>query len=205
MTLMAPQLRHFLKIRDGVNVETLNAELAARPGMWDINPLRKSLGDKPHARMSDIWVRYNDFAKYNPEKPAAFNDEHVPVWYPAWDHLAALKPIVHGLMTAVEGEMLGGVLITRIPPGEGIGRHVDRGWHVEYYDKFYVTLKSSPGADFVCEHDGVTERLNPKPGEIWLFDNRKPHWVENNSMEDRVTLIVCIRTEMFGRHLERSI
>lgn len=202
MNMIAPQLKHFLKIADGVRVGPLVEELLARPGLWDINTLRKTVGDKPHARMSDIWVRYNDFTRYDPERPAAFNDEHVPVWYDAWNLLPSLKPIVHSLMAMVEGEMLGGVLITRIPPGQGIGRHVDRGWHVEYYDKFYVSLKSAPGADFVCEQGGVTERLNPKPGEVWLFDNRKPHWVENNSMEERITLIVCIRTEMFGRHTE---
>lgn len=145
--------------------------------------------------MSDIWVRYNRPDRLNPEDPRAFNNEHVPVWYPAWKKLPALRPIIFDLMATVEGEMLCGVLITRIPPGEGIAPHVDAGWHVEYTEKFYLSLKSSPGADFVC--DG--ERLNPKPGEMWLFDNRKNHWVENDSTEDRITLIVCIRTEMFGR------
>jgi hypothetical protein len=77
---------------------------------------------------------------------------------------------------------------------------VDEGWHVEYYEKLYLSLRSAPGAEFWCEgSDGFHEKLEPRPGEVWLFDNRKPHWVINHSGYDRVTLIVCVRTRKFGR------
>ena len=45
---------------------------------------------------------------------------------------------------------------------------------------------------------GVLEELTPLPGEIHHFDNRKPHWVQNDSGHDRMTLIVCIRTDRYG-------
>lgn len=187
-------MRNFLKITD-VNVAPLMAELTSHPDLWDQRPERRITDGTPHSNMRDIWVRYNSMDHYGPK----FNDEHVPVWYPAWNALPALKPIVHGLMALTEGEMLGGVLITKIPPGDSIDRHIDHGWHVQYYDKFYVTLQSAPGSNFWCEHEGQTEYLNPEDGEIWLFDNRKPHWVENHSDMDRITLIVCLRTEKYGR------
>jgi hypothetical protein len=34
-----------------------------------------------------------------------------------------------------------------------------------------------------------------KPGEAWTFDNLRTHSVENNGDTERVTLIVCARTE----------
>lgn len=161
--------------------------------------MRKVAKGTPHSRMSDIWIRYNPYHRYDPNNRQAFNEEHVPVWYPAWRKLPALRPIIFNLMSFVEGEMIGAVLITKIRPGDGIDLHRDAGWHVASTKKFYLSLKSAPGADFVCVEDGVEERLNPKPGEVHLFDNQKLHYVENNSNEDRITAIMCLWTEMFGR------
>jgi hypothetical protein len=194
------RLRHFEKIADSIDVAPVLAELAAHPELWDQHSIRKTAPGTPHAQMSDIWVRYNDVTKFAKAGDyRGFNDAHVPIWYPAWRALPALRPIIFDLMALTQGEMLGGVLITRIPPDGGIAPHADRGWHVEHYDKFYLSLQSARGAVFGCEHDGGREELSPNPGEIYLFDNRKSHWVENASDQDRITLIVCIRTEKYGR------
>lgn len=191
-------MEHFTKISDGIDVGPLLRQIDANPALWNANSSRKERAGSPHTAMSDIWVRYNSPERARPDF-SGFNDEHVPSWYPAWHALPALRPIIFDLMAKVRGEMLGGVLITRIPPGCGISPHVDEGWHVEYYEKFYVSLQSGPGAEFCCSEGGVTESLNPKAGECWLFDNRKLHWVVNDSGKDRLTLIVCIRTDLFGR------
>lgn len=186
-------MRHFLKIASGIDVAPLLAELAANPALWGQFGWRKTIPGGPHAGMTDIWVRYNAYSKLGPH----FNDEHDSLWYPAYDALPALRGILYPLMAAVDGERLGGVLITKIPHGGGIAPHIDRGWHVEYYDKFYVSLASAPGAKFIC-HEGGDEALEPAAGECWRFDNRKPHSVVNESGRDRITLIVCIRTEKFN-------
>ena len=187
-------MRYFLKIGE-IDVQPLLAELEQHPELWGSEGWRKNMAGGPHSGMTDIWVRYNDIAPYRARGDyRGFNDEHDSVWYQAYEKLPALKAILYPLMAAVEGERLGGVLITRIPPGCGIAPHVDAGWHVSYYDKFYVSLKSSPGAKFCCGEDV----LEPKPGEIWRFDNRLQHWVKNESNEERMTLIVCIRTRKYG-------
>lgn len=186
----------FTKIKD-VDVSEVVAQIDAHPELWDQFNVRKTAPGTPHSQMSDIWVRYNDIKPYRESGDfSGFNDEHDPIWYPAWEKLPALKEIVFPLMSEVEGVRLGGVLITKIPSGCEIKPHVDRGWHVEYYDKFYVSLRSEPGANFYCG----SEVLNPKVGEIWRFDNRECHWVVNDSPGDRMTLIVCIRTDKFVEH-----
>lgn len=190
-------MRHFVKVAEKVNVSPLVEQINSHPELWNAHGLRKERNGSPHTQMSDIWVRYNDIARLDPENPRAFNNEHVPVWYPAWDVLTELRPIVFNLMANVQGEMIGGVLITRIPTGGGIAPHVDDGWHVNTFDKFYLSLKSAPRANFVCDHDGTTEVLNPRVGDIWRFDNRKRHWVENFSGADRITCIICIKTDKF--------
>lgn len=193
-------MRHFQLIDSGIDIAPLLEQIGAHPELWDKHTIRKTAPGTPHSGMSDVWVRYNDVAQFEESGDySKFNDEHIPVWYPAWSALPALRPIIFDLMAKVDGEMLGGVLITRIPSGMGIAPHKDDGWHVQYYDKFYLSLESTPGSSFGCDADNAEEHLTPRPGEIWLFDNRKNHWVENHSGQDRITLIVCIRTEKFGR------
>ena len=189
---------YFQKMPYQIDVSKLNAELKAHPSLWGQHGWRKSDPSKVHSEMTDIWVRYNDIGKY-PKFDSSFNDPHVPVWYEAWEKLPALKPIVRKLMVDEEGEMLGGVLITQIPPGGRIAPHEDKGWHVGYYDKFYVSLESHPGATFHCGN----EVINPKTGDCWRFDNRREHWVNNDSAGFRRTLIVCIRTEKYQE--ERNV
>lgn len=184
-------MRHFCRLSLTADVGPLLDQIDGHPELWDQHPWRRG-PNSPHNGMSDIWVRYNAAERLG----AHFNDEHVPVWYPAWKALPALRPLLFDLMAFVQGEMLCGVLITRVPPGEEIEPHADASWHVEYTEKFYLSLRSEPGARFHCGD----ESIEPKPGEWWLFDNRKSHWVTNDSEGDRITLIACIRTDLFGRY-----
>lgn len=185
-------MKNFALIASGIDVSALREQVVGHPELWNAHKNRMALPSNPFDGTDDIWVRYNDLARAKPNL-AGFTDEHVPVWYPAWDVLTALKPIIFDLMAKVQGEMLGGVLITRVPDGAEIKPHVDRGWHVEYFSKYYISIDSAPGATFFCRNGEEDEGLDPMPGECWLFDNKKLHWVKNTSGKARVTLIVCIR------------
>jgi len=190
-------LRHFTKIAEGIDVSALLGELRDNPGVWDRHAYRKHGAASPHAAMSDCWLRYRPIMELT--SPAAFKAPHIPVWYPEAALLPEAKRIALDLMAMVRGEMLYAVLITKIPPLMGIAPHADEGWHVERTEKLYVSLQSAPGAVFGCDDGAWQESIEPAAGDCWLFDNRKRHYVENRSAIDRITLIVCVQTEMFGR------
>lgn len=135
--------------------------------------------------MSDIWVRYNDPRNIGEH----FNDEHDSIWYPIADEVPGLRLLSLQVMSFVQGERLGGVLITRIPAGGSIKPHRDYGWHARYYEKFALQLKAEDGQAF-CFEDEV---LQPRTGDLYTFDNSKTHWVVNDSLVDRVTMIICIK------------
>jgi hypothetical protein len=180
-----------------VDVTELCAQLDAHPELWDQYTLRTTAYEgNPHKRVSDIWVRYNAWKNFNPADPAAFSMEHDSSWYPAYGILPALRPHIFGLMQVVEGERLGGVLITRIPAGSSVAPHIDRGWHAGYYRKFAVQLRGGPDQLFCFEG----ESLEANDGEAYEFDNSVPHWVLNNSNRERITLIVCIRAGVTPCH-----
>jgi hypothetical protein len=180
--------RSFMKIAEGINVLPLQMALARQPELFGRRKQRAEAYVSPHTAMTDIWVRYNDFKNYT--DLATFNDEHDSVWYPEYHAIPQIRPIIFWLMNHVEGERLGGVLITKVPPGGRIEPHTDHGWHAEYYDKYYIPIQNDEGAIFGFE-DGV---IAPQLGEVYWFRNDVPHWVENNSNRDRISLIVCIRS-----------
>jgi quercetin dioxygenase-like cupin family protein len=89
----------------------------------------------------------------------------------------------------VHGKRLGGVLITRIPPGGEVKPHKDTGWHAGFYEKFAVQVASNEGQAFCFESD----ELRPMPGDLYTFQNHVLHWVTNPTPEERITMIVCVK------------
>jgi hypothetical protein len=179
----------------GVNVAPLIQQLDAAPELWDENVFRTERPEGmayagPHQQISDIIVRFNDWANWTGDR-AAFNEEHESVWWGAYDKLPYIRPLVFDLMRAHYAERLGMVLITRIPPHCNVGKHVDTGWHARTYLKFGVQVKAAPGQKFCFEGCEVETRA----GDLFAFDNSKVHWVENPTDVERITLIICLRLQ----------
>jgi len=182
-------MNKMFKIADGVDVKPLLHSIELQPGLWNQYALRTTHLNSPHAAVSDIWIRYNAWKNLDPACPQNFSDEHDSVWYPAYAALPEVQPIIFQLMRHVQGERLGGVLITRIPPGGKVAPHADGGWHAGYYKKYAVHLEAGPGQTFNFEGESHCA----EPGDIYQFDNSATHWVNNDSAVDRTTLIICIK------------
>jgi len=179
---------------DNLNVLSLQKELLDNYDEFDKYDYRRTFQNSPHAQMQDIWARYNDVRPFEAKGSLqGFEAEHDSIWYPVIDKIPSVKKVVFDLMRIVDGERLGGVLITKLPAGGHIAKHTDSGWHAQYYDKFYVPILNAKGSVFGFE-DGT---IDPELGQAWWFDNSNPHWVDNDSDTDRIAMIVCIRTEMF--------
>lgn len=181
---------HF-KIADGFNVLPLQQAIKRQPWLFGQH-IERCTGESPHRETTDIWVRFNKDIPPFGGKPWQFsNDEHDSQWYPSYYMLPQVRPLVFDLMHLVDGERLGAVFITKTPPGCKIHPHTDNRWHAEYYDKYYIPIQNNEGATFEFP-DGV---IKPNLGEVWWFDNSVDHWVNNSSTEDRLSLIVCIRSD----------
>jgi len=150
----------FRKVAEGLPVCPVVQALDAHPELWGQHGMRKAT--YAHAGMTDIWVRYNAIENLGPQ----FNDKHVPVWYPAADYLP-IAPIWRGLMSLVGGEMLGGILITKVPAGGQINPHTDAGWHAGYF--LPVASKSASGVfNTLASARRVTKR-----GSVWPDSTRE--------------------------------
>jgi hypothetical protein len=167
------------------DVLPLRRELNAHPEVWDQHPFRRIHPRSPHRQASDIWIRYNALENLGPH----FNDEHESVWYPVAKHLPAAKRICNSVAD-IENKPLAGVLITKIPAGKEIFPHRDLGWHAEHTLKIGVLVQGNKDQKFCFEDSEHACGA----GDCFWFTNQDAHWVTNETDEDRVTLIVCVRT-----------
>ncbi|NWF45365.1 hypothetical protein F3K02_08905 [Hydrogenophaga sp. D2P1] len=169
-------------ISSGINVQPLYWALMNNPQLWNQHTMRTESPDSPHFGLDDIWIRYG-------KSDAAMHGEaHDSEWYEASDVLD-LKPFLRDLMHAVGGDVMGGVLITRIPPGKTCKPHQDLRWHALEYQKYGLQIASAPGQAF-CFED---VQFETKPGDLFWFENQSMHWVPNPTNYERITMIACIK------------
>lgn len=178
-------MRNFLHLG---NIDPVPAmlELQRQPELWNQRTARRTYADTPHATTDDIWVRWieEDALDNNQPRELCFLNP--------WYRLPALRPIVFPLMAKAQAVQLGGIFITRIPPGEGVAPHVDQGWHANWFNtKVFVALQSNPDCLNVVERDLV----RMKSGECWAFRNTVVHEITNGGNDDRIAVIVCMRCE----------
>lgn len=93
-------------------------------------------------------------------------------------------------MAFVNGERLGRCIINKIKSGGVIYPHCDGEEHASYWDRFHIVLSSSAGCNFRCGD----ETVHMNQGEVWWFNNKIEHEVVNNSADDRIHLVIDIRT-----------
>lgn len=181
-------MSHFTMIAENIDVEPLLAELDARPDLWNDRPERRT-GDSPHRETSDIWVRYA--SKQAMREPGFSQEPHQSVWWPAAGCLPTLQHIINQVVRGLGVSVieLGGILMTRIPPGCQVYPHHDQGtWHAEHYTtKVWVVLRGNDR----CVNTVEDEAMVWKPGEAWSHDNLLVHSVRNDGESERIVLILC--------------
>ena len=189
-------MQAFNKITSGLDIDKAKTELQLNSHLFGEFNARKEAGTI-HAQMDDIWVRYGDtsgMAETGDYSKIA--SEHDSIWL---KDLPEIRKICFDVMSLVDGERLGGVLVTKLPPNGMIEPHTDKGWHAEYYDKYYVPIENQKGSVLGFD-DGVVE---PDEGDVWAFDNSFSHWVSNQTNSDRIALIICIKQHKFTKNGRR--
>lgn len=183
-------MRNFQLLATNINVIPLMQQLQRNPQLWNENTLRTKHSGTAHSEVSDIWLWFNKIPITEDEIFKVIDDREV-IPYKPWKELFAVRPIIFGLMHQVEAIRLGRVLITRLPTGKQITPHVDGGAPAEYYQRYQVALQCLPGNVFKIDD----EEVQFNTGDIWHINNRKEHSVINNSADDRIVLIIDLRSE----------
>jgi hypothetical protein len=182
-------MRHFVKLLENLDVLPLVLALAQQPDLWNAYTLRTRTAGSPHLEVDDILLRFQPL-------DGRSSDHRECVNYQALDRLPQARAHIAGLMARLQGERLGRVMITRVPPGHRIAPHADIGSHpmhydtIRYYDRFHVVLQAPDASVFRC----ADEAVHMAAGECWWFDNSLEHEVWNDGDTDRLHLIIDLRT-----------
>ncbi len=181
-------MKNFHLMAKGVATTALMNQIARNQQLWNANDLRTKFPGSPHKAVEDIWLRFQKITEAS--SVAAVADDHESVNYPAFFELSEAQDLIFNLMRVVKGERLGRVMVTKLAPGKSIAPHVDGGAHAAYFERYHVVLQGYPGSIFRCGG----EQVQMLTGEVWWFQNQELHEIVNNSGDDRIHLVVDIRT-----------
>lgn len=182
-------MRHFLKIGEFDPLPLL-MQLERNEELWDQNADRITRSGTAHRDVNDIWLRYR--AREELKCDQDFQEPHFPVWYPAINKLFEARELAQQVIARTKATMLGGCLITRIPPGGQVLPHSDTGWHPNHYrTKVYCVLKNNPNCINYCAGEAIVMQ----PGACYIFNNLIEHSVVNNGDDDRISLIIALKCD----------
>ena len=190
-------MNNLLKIRDGANTKPLLLaiyRLEKSNGAWKEDTYLRDYPQGPFGDTESIILRFPDRSVHATEDALkdhiANFDQHENYDQPIFKLLPEARPLIFTLMAFVNGERLGRCMINKLKPGGIIYPHADTPVHAEYWDRFHIVLSSQPGSNFRCGDEVV----NMQQGEVWWFNNKIEHEVINNSADDRIHLVIDIRT-----------
>ncbi|WP_254792091.1 aspartyl/asparaginyl beta-hydroxylase domain-containing protein [Achromobacter sp. NFACC18-2] len=169
-----------------------------RPDLWKEDTFLRHYPQGPFGQTESIMLRFPEKVEGLTEEQIeaykqnqlAGHDQYEAVDYPAYAVLHEARPLVMNLMARVQGERLGRVMINKVAAGGRIFAHADTPEQTRYYTRFHIVLHGLPGAVLKAGD----EEINMNTGDVFWFDNKQVHEVINNSRDDRVSMVVDIRT-----------
>jgi len=178
----------FVQLASGIDTTPVLLDLVRNADLWDQHTFRRTYEGSPHGQMVDIAVRYMPEADVSLQSR---REPHRNIFWPAWQKLPALRPLVFGLMARVQAVELGSILLTKLPPGGEILPHSDAGsWAPEFYNmKAHAMLAGVS----VTSCDGELCRM--EQGQVFTFDNLLEHSIRNIGENDRICCIISMRVE----------
>jgi Sulfotransferase family/Aspartyl/Asparaginyl beta-hydroxylase len=114
-------------------------------------------------------------------------------------HLAA-SPYIRQVLESF-GVVWSRSRLMRLAPGATVPVHADINYHWFWRVRVHIPVFTNPGVAFVCGD----EQVHMAAGEAWVFDNWRPHHVENRSGEERIHLVADTSgTAAFWRFVAQS-
>ena len=173
--------RHFTRIAEHIHIAPLLDELEASQELWlsDTSRQRKV---RCQRNTQNIFLR----AAKKPLPPGAknANDVHEVRTMAQARSFPCTQKFCESVATSLGGTLGRATLVALLPYSQ-VFPHVDTGAYYRIRDRLHLVLKSADGSLLGVEDETVVMHT----GELWVFDNKKPHWAKNPSGEVRIHLI----------------
>ena len=173
-------MEHFRLIRAGVDLEPLRLELRSHSDAWDIQQGRQ-LTAPAQRHTNAIPLRGLRRSRIRGRRRRDVHESR-------WTSLSAEFPATRAFIEAVAAEQQGEpgrARFARLPPGQRVLPHMDRGMYYRFRDRYHLVIRSEKGS--LLNAGGESVRM--QEGELWWFDNKAVHDACNDSDADRIHLI----------------
>ncbi len=195
---------NFSLVQSDIETDFILDVVNKNPSLWDFITARQDHSASPHRETQSIFLRWSQEMSVH----TVFTDIEA-VDYPVMDIFPQLKELLFMITRAVGATELGRVLLVRLKPKGIILKHTDEGAYADYYERFHLPIKSNMClfySEVVKEQERRTieteEFVNMRPGELWWFDHKKPHRVQNFSETERIHLIIDCVAPKYRRERE---
>lgn len=175
-----PILENFKLFARNVDIAAVREEVFGQPDAWLVNTTRqRTIQVQRHTE--SIFLR-------SALRPANSTMPLEDVHPSQCTVLASRFPITMAWIEEFSKTMRTSVaraLIAKLKPNAQVFLHADEGSYYKFRDRYHLVLSSASGSPMTCGKESVTMQ----EGELWWFDNKKPHESFNHSSEDRIHLI----------------
>jgi hypothetical protein len=163
-------VRNFHQLASGIIVDPLVLAIKRQPNLWREDTYLRDYPQGPFGDTETIMLRFPVKTVKETQKEleeyGKSDSQHENVDYPPFAYLPEARTIIFALMSTVQGERLGRVMINRLRPGGCIAAHADTPVHADYYSRHHVVLQSAPGANFRCGDEPFIWKKAPCIGSI---------------------------------------
>lgn len=183
------QMSAFKLLADGFVTAPLVEDIYSNWHLFSLNTVRQTYPGTNHPNSESIYLRWG-----TQQTLEAALCEIEAVDYEPMKMFPYARGLIKATMDLVGGKELGRVMIVNLKPGGMITPHFDGGAYADYYTRYHLVLKSEEGnMFFVGEQGRCGEFVHMMPGELWWFNHKEFHWVNNLSNDDRLHLIMDIK------------
>lgn len=167
-------------------------QIEAEPELWRENTWRQDYvvgGARPISPQQDTEALMFLWAPEN--RIESVRDSLDIVEHPNFKKFTALKTLLGICLARIEAVELGRVFVAKLKPNGQVIPHADYGKYADHFERFHLVLTSEPGNEFFVDTTkGLRENCFMRPGELYWFDHKCPHWAVNGSPNPRMHLII---------------
>lgn len=184
-------------IESGIDTKPLMDEISEQSWLWNVIKERQTTKGSPHHDTETIFLRWCPGSTLED----IFTQIEAVDCPPLLSYLPSARGLMETVCELVNSRQLGRAMIVRFKPGGRIDPHIDEGQYADYFDRFHLSLDSQEGNRFnVIEDEHNHHWVHMKPGEVWWFNHKMTHFVENHSDEWRTHMIVdCVSPRFRGK------
>jgi hypothetical protein len=174
-------MSNFVLIRRGIDPQPFLDEIERFPDAWKVNLSRQK---KLRVQRETQSFPLRGLVR---SKLAGRKRRHVheSLYSPRADSFPLVIEFVNEFARSVDSE-LGRIRLVNLPPGNKVYPHVDRGEYYAVRNRYHLVLSTGSDGSLLKSGD---EEIRMRPGELWWFDNNKPHESFNDSDCNRIHLI----------------